>query len=52
VALQDLDLDDHPWITVRIGIEEDAVNIGGMNIFGSRFGNYPQDIVMRMRFRA
>jgi predicted transcriptional regulator len=52
VTLQDLGLDEHPWITVRIGIKEDAVNIGGMNIFGSRFGNYPQDIVMRMRFRA
>jgi predicted transcriptional regulator len=37
---------------VRIGIKEDAVNIGGMNIFGGRFGNYPQDILMRMRFRA
>lgn len=52
VTLQDLDLNDHPWITVRIGIKEDTANIGGMNIFGSRFGNYPQDIVMRMRFRA
>lgn len=52
VTLQDLDLNDHPWITVRIGVKEDTANIGGMNIFGSRFGNYPQDIVMRMRFRA
>ncbi len=52
VNLQNLNLDDHPWITVRIGIKGDAANIGGMNIFGSRFGNYPQDIVMRMRFRA
>ena len=52
VTLQDLNLNNHPWITVRIGIKEDAVNIGGMNIFGGRFGNYPQDIVMRMRFRS
>ncbi len=52
VGLPDLDLDSHPWITMRIGIKEDAANIGGMNIFGSRFGNYPQDILMRMRFRA
>ena len=25
---------------------------GGVNIFGRGFGNYDQDIVMRMRLRA
>jgi predicted transcriptional regulator len=39
------------FISVRIGVKEDAVNLGGLNIFGRHFGNYPQDIVMRMRFR-
>lgn len=38
------------FISVRIGIKEDAVNVGGLNIFGRHFGNYPQDIVMRMVF--
>jgi len=33
---------------VRIGIAEHAVNVGGLNIFGVGFGNYDQDIVMRM----
>lgn len=39
------------FISVRIGIKEDAARIGGINIFGRHFGNYPQDIVMRLRFR-
>ncbi len=39
------------FISVRIGIKENAVRIGGINIFGQHFGNYPQDIVMRLRFR-
>lgn len=52
VTLRDLRLDEFPWITVRIGVKDDAVNVGGLNIFGRCFGNYPQDILMRLRFRA
>jgi predicted transcriptional regulator len=36
---------------VRIGIKEDAHNPGGVNLFGLKFGNYPQDIVMKQTFR-
>lgn len=52
VTLYDLRLDEFQWITVRIGVKEDALNVGGLNIFGRSFGNYPQDILMRVRFRA
>ena len=38
------------YISVRIGIKEDAVHVGGVNIFGSSFGDYPQDLVMRLKF--
>jgi len=24
--------------------------VGGINIFGRRFGNYPQDLVLRLRY--
>jgi predicted transcriptional regulator len=51
VTLAQLKIDDAKSMSVRIGVKEDAANIGGLNLFGSRFGNYPQDIVMRMRFR-
>ena len=38
-------------ILVRIGIKENAANVGGLNLFGSKFGNYPQDIVLRQHFK-
>lgn len=50
VRLDDLKLAEHKVISVKIGIKEDAEHVGGINIFGSRFGNYPQDIVLRMRY--
>jgi predicted transcriptional regulator len=51
VTLDTLRLDDHHAIRIRIGIAEDARHPGGMNIFGRGFGNYDQDIVMRLRLR-
>lgn len=51
VSLQNLSLKPGEAIPVRIGIKDGARNIGGMNLFGSRFGNYPQDIVLRQRFK-
>jgi predicted transcriptional regulator len=38
------------FVTVRIGVKQDAIRVGGINIFGQKFGNYPQDILMRQRF--
>jgi predicted transcriptional regulator len=38
------------FVSVRIGVKEDAARVGGINIFGQHFGNYPQGIVMRQRF--
>jgi predicted transcriptional regulator len=35
---------------VRIGVKADARYVGGLNIFGRHFGNYPQDIVLRLRY--
>lgn len=51
VVLDDLNLRSSSFISVRFGIKSDAVNVGGLNLFGRRFGNYPQDIVMRIRYR-
>ena len=47
-----LDLGKHHSIRLRIGIDEGAKHPGGVNIFGKGFGNYDQDILMRMRLRA
>ena len=27
-----------------------ARHVGGINLFGQRFGNYPQDIILRVRY--
>ena len=50
VRIQDLRLDEKPFIEVRLGVKQDAQNVGGMNIFGEKFGNYPQPIVLKVDF--
>jgi predicted transcriptional regulator len=51
VNLAQLKLGNGGTIPVRLGIKDQAHNIGGLNLFGSRFGNYPQDLVLKQRFR-
>lgn len=48
-TLEDLKLQQNAYISVKIGVKEDAKNVGGINIFGEKFGNHPQDIVLRIR---
>lgn len=48
VVVTNLDIEARPYISVRIGVKPDADYRGGVNIFGRHFGNFPQDIVMRM----
>lgn len=43
-------LEAGPYISVRIGIKETAKHIGGVNIFGDRFGDFPQDIVLKLEY--
>lgn len=49
VTLEDLKLDQHRSIRMRVGVKEDAEHPGGINIFGTGFGNYSQDIVLRIQ---
>jgi predicted transcriptional regulator len=51
VAIGELDLPKHHSIRMRIGIAPNAKHPGGVNIFGRGFGNYDQDIVMRLHTR-
>ncbi len=51
ITLNEVDVRGHSSVKVRIGLKENAVNVGGINIFGSGFGNYDQDIVMKMYLR-
>jgi predicted transcriptional regulator len=51
VTLKQLDLASHHSLRVKIGIDDDAKHPGGVNIFGRGFGNYDQDILMRIHLR-
>ena len=51
MTLNHLTLKPGEPIGVRIGIKQNAPNIGGINLFGSKFGNYPQDIVLRQHYK-
>jgi predicted transcriptional regulator len=46
--IQDLNLHDAHSVRVRIGIKENAANAGGVNLFGKAFGNYEQDLLLRI----
>jgi predicted transcriptional regulator len=48
ISLVDLDLENHRSIRLRIAVKADAKHPGGINIFGKGFGNYDQDIVLRL----
>jgi predicted transcriptional regulator len=48
VTIADLDISQHSSIRLRIGVKEDAAHPGGINIFGRGFGNYDQDILLRI----
>lgn len=51
VSLKDLDIEKHHSIRLRVGVKTEAKHPGGINIFGRGFGNYDQDIVLRMHTR-
>lgn len=49
VNLDDIDIYRKQW-SLRIGVKEDAVHVGGVTLFGKGFGNYDQDIVARLYY--
>jgi predicted transcriptional regulator len=49
ITLKDLALSDHRSIRLRIEVKAEARHPGGLNIFGRGFGNYDQDILLRLR---
>lgn len=53
VSIDDLDgtvLDCHSTIKLKLEVEEDAEHVGGLTIFGKTFGNYNQDITIRINY--
>jgi predicted transcriptional regulator len=51
VTLSDLHLAEHHSIKVKLAVKEDAKNLGGITIFGKSFGNYSQDLILKIHFK-
>lgn len=43
ITLKDIDF-SQPLMKLRLAVEEDARNVGGLTLFGKNFGNHSQDI--------
>ena len=50
VKLSDLHLDQQDYISLRIGVHADAEHVGGLNLFGEKFGDFAQGIVARIGY--
>jgi predicted transcriptional regulator len=50
-TLEQLGLQSRECVVLKIGIKPNAANIGGMNLFGREFGDYDQDIMMRILYK-
>lgn len=50
VTLDDLHVYDNPYISLRLGVSKEAEHVGGMNLFGKGFGDFAQDIVMKVGY--
>jgi predicted transcriptional regulator len=50
VKLTDLGLDGRTHVSVRLEVKENARHVGGINLFGRRFGNCAQDLVLKTSF--
>ncbi|ALC89425.1 ArsR family transcriptional regulator [Bacillus sp. FJAT-18017] len=51
MTIADLKIDTRPFISIKVGIKSDAYNKGGINLFGEKFGNYDQGIVLTGKYR-
>ena len=50
ITINDLDLAASHFISLKIEVKEDAKYAGGVNIFGRKYGDYPQGIIMRVTY--
>jgi predicted transcriptional regulator len=50
VTIDALRLNQRPNVRIRIGVKEDALHKGGVNLFGRQFGDHEQDLVMKVHY--
>jgi len=50
VTIRDLNLTDKSSIRLRMAVNDESAHIGGLTIYGKNFGNYNQDINVRINY--
>ena len=50
VCLTDLNLDAQDYISLRVGVRADSEHVGGLNLFGEKFGDFAQGVIMRVGY--
>lgn len=48
LTLKDFCLRESPYISFKLGVKDDAHYVGGLNLFGEKFGDYAQNIIMKI----
>lgn len=52
VTIEQFNLNYRSDIYLKLAIEEEASNVGGLTVYGSGFGNYNQDIKVRIHYES
>ena len=50
VTIHDLNLTDKSTIRLKLAVNDDSTYVGGLTIYGKNFGNYNQDINVRINY--
>ncbi len=50
VSIEDFNLDYKSTIKFKLGVPDDSEHIGGLTIFGKSFGNYNQNMIVRIHY--
>lgn len=51
VGIRELNIGQGDYFTFRMGNKPNAVNAGGLNLFGEKFGNYQQNIIVKLEYK-
>ncbi len=52
VRLSDLQIEQGNKLVFKFGNKSTALNVGGFNVFGRHFGDYPQDICLKITYET
>lgn len=52
ISLKDLEIGKRDYLSFKIEVKETATNVGGVNIFGEKFGNHAQNIMLVVEYES